>query len=226
MIEVRYGLFYIIAFNRITDLVDASQGALHNTEGHMEEKMYHRIVAPDIDNAVSFYRNERYENGGFDYNSRTFDDKTYVMTDLLFSLTEKLEPVNKNGVRSLFLKAERGEPEDYMAFKEWKRDFPHGKKEEYLKEWNELYPDEYCWYDLTTYRFTEKGRTYQAIWLGDSMVFEYDDSRKKRDRPDSDISWLLAWAVDAVHDAIYELERGTYNETVRKELRTTSVWER
>lgn len=180
--------------------------------------MYHKIVAPDIDSTVSSCRNDRYGSGSFDYNDRTYDDKTYAMADLLFSLTEKLEPVNDDGARSLFLRAERREPEDWMTFRVWKQDNPHGRKKEYLEEWSDWFPDEYCWYRLTTYRFTKKGRTYEAIWLGGSMVFEYDDSRKKRDWPDSDISWILAWAVDAVHDAIHDLVRGAYNETVRREL--------
>lgn len=177
--------------------------------------MHRRTTAPDIDNAISYHN--CHGSSSFEYNEETFDDKTYVLADLLFSLTERLEPRGEDGARSLYLRAPRGEPEDYMSFRDWKEECG-GKKKDYLEYWRSLYPDDYCWYRLTTYTFTEKGRTFKAIWIGGSLVFQYDDSLKKKERPENDISWLLAWAIDEVHRALYALERGTYNETVRKGL--------
>ena len=71
--------------------------------------MHGKLTQPKIDGYISWLR----RNDHFGMTSCIYDDKSQKLLDELFELLEQVAPESQNGVRTLWLRAERGTIEDF-----------------------------------------------------------------------------------------------------------------
>ena len=71
--------------------------------------MHGKLTQPKIDGYISWLR----RNDHFGMTSCIYDDKSQKLLDELFELLEQVAPESPNGVRTLWLRAERGPIEDF-----------------------------------------------------------------------------------------------------------------
>ena len=71
--------------------------------------MHGKLTQPKIDGYISWLR----RNDHFGMTSCIYDDKSQKLLDELFALLEQIAPESPNGVRTLWLRAERGPIEDF-----------------------------------------------------------------------------------------------------------------
>lgn len=71
--------------------------------------MHGKLTQPKIDGYISWLR----RNDHFGMTSCIYDDKSQKLLDELFALLEQVAPESPNGVRTLWLCAERGPIEDF-----------------------------------------------------------------------------------------------------------------
>ena len=146
--------------------------------------------------------------------SYTYDAKSYELLDELFALLQRIEPIGKNNVWGLWLSAERGTIEDYGDYEEL-RDFGEvDSYEEFEQRWKDEYPDETEWFYFQA--VYEEDIDYRAVFLHHKFVLE-QDPRKERGY-EHDVSAFVQWLVDGVKTTLLELEAGTYNARLQKEL--------
>ena len=150
------------------------------------------------------------------YNSNcSYDERTYELLDEIFVLIKRISPVSKNGARELWFTAERGTIEDFGNYDELLEEGEVESREEFERWWKDEFPNETEWYNFTAVEDAEIG--YRAIFLGNKFVIE-DDSRKPRSAFPLDISEFAEWILESVKKCISELENGTYNERIQREL--------
>ncbi len=183
--------------------------------------MIQSLKAPKVKHYISILGRVRYREWNNNY---TYDSTTYEFLDELFTLIEKLEPVSPNGARQFWVSVPRGTIEDYAAvhgtFEELREEGEVQTREEYERQWQEDFPNEVEWYLLGAVE--EKDMDYRAVYLHHKHVIE-QDARKERCNLEHDISDFAQWLVDATKAVISELEAGTYNARVAREL---PVWHR
>lgn len=174
--------------------------------------MSEKLKAPRIKHYIYVLKDQNYRS----YNNNTsYDDRTYELLDEIFALIRRISPVSKNGARELWFTAERGTIEDFGSFDEMLEDGEVDSREEFEQWWKDECPNEIEWYNFTAVEDAEIG--CRAIFLGNKFVIE-DDSRKKRSAFPINISEFAEWIRDSVKTCITELENGTYNERIQREL--------
>ena len=77
---------------------------------------------------------------------------------------------SKNGVRALWLRAERGPIEDYGNAEEEVACGDFDSVEEFIEEWKAWFPDEIKWYQLQAVQLKDEG--YRAVMLGHKDVYK------------------------------------------------------
>ena len=137
--------------------------------------------------------------------------KPYV--DELFNELHKIAPCGNDNRRELWLFAERGKIEDYGDYEEMYEFEEVDSREEYEELWANLYPDEKCWYHFVS---VEHG-DFRAVFLKHKPMFE-ENHPAKNSYDSFDISPFIKWLTESVENCVKQLENGTYNETVRREL--------
>ncbi|HPE95503.1 MAG TPA: hypothetical protein PLT66_05505 [Bacillota bacterium] len=174
--------------------------------------MSEKLKAPRVKHYIYILKDRDYRA----YNNNTsYDDRTYELLDEIFALIKRLSPVSKNGARELWFTAERGTIEDFGNFDEMLENGEVESREEFEQWWKDEYPNETEWFSFTAVDDTEIN--YRAIFLGEKFVIE-DDKRKEHSAFPIDISEFAEWIRDSVNECIAELENGTYNERVQREL--------
>ena len=98
------------------------------------------MKAPRIDGFINRYHREQY----------ALDEKSKELLRKLYSLIDLIEPCGDDDKHILWLREERGTIEDYGNLDELIEDGIVDNKEQFEECWAEEYPDEYCWYRLTT----------------------------------------------------------------------------
>lgn len=144
----------------------------------------------------------------------SYDALTYEKIDELYALLARLVPNRKNGAIELWLRAERGSIEDFGNYEEFHEEGEAETYAEFEKLWRSQFPDEVEWFNFLA--IENKDIDYRMIFLGHRSVIEVD-GRKERSFP-NDISEFAVWLVDAVTDAIRQIETGTYNEMLERVL--------
>ena len=137
--------------------------------------------------------------------------KPYV--DELFKEIHKIAPCGNDNRRELWLFAERGKIEDYGDYDEMYEYGEVDSREEYEELWANLYPDEKCWYHFVS---VEHG-DFRAVFLKHKPMFE-ENHPAKNNYDSFDISPFIKWLTKSVQNCVKQLENGTYNETIRREL--------
>ena len=170
------------------------------------------LKAPKVKHYIYILKDQDYRA----YNNHTsYDDRTYELLDEIFTLIKRISPISQNGARELWFTAERGTIGDFGNFDEMLEDGEIDSREEFEQWWKDECPNETEWFNFTAVEDTDIG--YRAIFLGNKFVIE-DDSRKQRSAFPINISEFAEWICSTVKECIAEIENGTYNERIQREL--------
>lgn len=145
----------------------------------------------------------------------TYPEETTRLLDELFHLMRLLEPVGDNDIRQLWLRVERGTPEDYGDVAELIEEGEFENVAEFYETWEWEFPNEVEWFELKTVENAVTG--YRAVILGNQLVIAECDDQFSAPYG-FDISEFVQWLVDAVRACIAMLREGTYNDFVRENL--------
>lgn len=181
------------------------------------------LTAPAIDNYIEWLGGVRYGEFQFEY---TYDTKAYEHIDEIFELLKKVAPTREGQIWDLWLYADRGSVSDFADIDdEDARDY-YGftNQEELEKVWKEYFPSDVKWYDFCAVEH-EDGQ-YRAIFLAHKQVIAVD-KRETKNGNEYEITEFTAWLLSALKEVLAELDAGTYNDKVNKnlppELRTGTI---
>lgn len=97
-----------------------------------------------------------------------------VLLDRLFRTMSPLEATGSDGNRSIWIRLERGGPEDWCPYEEWKEDCAYDSedtsREAWLDEWKSWNPYECEWYRI----WIAEHDGYRCMGVTNSLVVEYD----------------------------------------------------
>ena len=144
-----------------------------------------------------------------------YDDKSQKLLDELFELLEQVAPESQNGVRTLWLRAERGPIEDFGNAAEEIEEGNYDSEEEFIDAWKSWFPEDVKWYHFQAVE--DKAEGYRAVAVRHSYVIVQDKRREPAGWP-CEISEFVQWLVDGVRSCIEMLKAGTYNDVVRENL--------
>lgn len=182
----------------------------------MNLKISGKLTQPKVNWFIDWLSRVGYHNVNC---NMAYDARSYELMNALFALFAKLKPFTAHGARSIWICAKRGSIEDFAEY--------HGTYEEclddelvkdyadYEKFWQESFPNEIEWYELTA--VFQKDIDYQAVILQHRQVLE-QDGRKERAVFTHNISEFVEWLIDSVQCCIAMLEAGSYNDIVKQEL--------
>ena len=97
-----------------------------------------------------------------------FDKETNEAIDKVFEQIHLIAPCGDDERRDIWLKAERGTAEDYDDYEYLKEEEIVDSYEEFLRMWQEEYPDEVNWFHLVTLERDD----YRAIFLGRELIYQ------------------------------------------------------
>ena len=173
--------------------------------------MHGKLTQPKIDGYISWLR----RNDHFGMTSCIYDDKSQKLLDELFELLEQVAPESQNGVRTLWLRAERGPIEDFGNAAEEIEEGNYDSEEEFIDAWKSWFPEDVKWYHFQAVE--DKAEGYRAVAVRHSYVIVQDKRREPAGWP-CEISEFVQWLVDGVRSCIEMLKAGTYNDFVRENL--------
>lgn len=173
--------------------------------------MHGKLTQPKIDGYISWLR----RNDHFGMTSCIYDDKSQKLLDELFELLEQVAPESPNGVRTLWLRAERGPIEDFGNAAEEIEEGNYDSEEEFIDAWKSWFPEDVKWYHFQAVE--DKAEGYRAVAVRHSYVIVQDKRREPAGWP-CEISEFVQWLVDGVRSCIEMLKAGTYNDVVRENL--------
>lgn len=179
--------------------------------------MSNRIYAPSIKHYIDWLGRIRYREYG---DMTTYDERSYELLDELFSLIKNLEPVYPNGARELWLCAERGPIEAFGDYEEYLEEEMVSNYNEFVELWKDYFPDEICWYNFGA--LEDEATGYRAIFLGNKHILE-QDREKEKSAFVYEITDLVEWLIESLRECLAELEAGTYNARVDRELPPLSI---
>lgn len=174
--------------------------------------MNKKLKAPAVQHYIDWLGRLGYRQFDFSF---SYDKRSYELLDQLFDIIKKIEPASDNGVRELWLKAERGCIEDYGDFEEMVSWGDVKTREEFEELWKAEFPNEEEWYNFQIAEEPNNG--YRCIFLAHKLVIEIDPSME-RGGMEYNISEFVEWILEAVKEVIIQLEKGMYNRNVREEL--------
>lgn len=169
------------------------------------------LTQPKVDQYIHWLSRDDH----FGMHGCVYDDKSDKLLDEFFELIEQIAPVSKNGVRALWLRAERGPIEDYGNAEEEVACGDFNSVEEFIEEWKAWFPDEIKWYQLQAVQLKDEG--YRAVMLGHKYVIVQDKRREPAGFP-NEISEFVQWLIDGVKECIEMLKAGTYNGFIKENL--------
>lgn len=174
--------------------------------------MNKKLKAPAVQHYIDWLGRLGYRQFDFSF---SYDKRSYELLDQLFDIIKKIEPASDNGVRELWIKAERGGIEDYGDFEEMVSWGDVETREEFEELWKAEFPNEEEWYNFQIAEDPATG--YRCIFLAHKLVIEIDPSMEKGGM-EYNISEFVEWILEAVKEVIIQLEKGMYNRNVREEL--------
>ena len=179
----------------------------------MEDKKY-GLKAPAI--MLYLFRLGQIKYSGWG-NHVSYDEATYPLLDELFELLRQIVPSSPGRAWELWLRAERGTLEDYSNL----NNDSYGEcdelpsREECEQLWKQEFPEETEWFYFCAVEDPETG--YRTVAVNHRLVILQCPDEEKTDWP-YNVSEFVGWLVDSVRNVIKELEDGSYNDRVRKEL--------
>ena len=159
------------------------------------------MKAPQIDNFIRCYRNEKYE----------LVDNCKLQLNELYSLLENIEPCGDDEKRVLWFRAERGGIEDYGNYEELLEEDIVETREQFEQCWQEEYPDEYCWYEFVFLRYRE----YRSVFLNRVPIIQVAPENQGFEH---DISAILSWLIEQTQATIDMMKLGKYESWINDNL--------
>ena len=142
-----------------------------------------------------------------------FDKETNEAIDKVFVRLHQIAPCGEDERREIWLKTERGGPDDYDDYEYLKEEAIVDTYDEFLGMWKDEYPDEVNWFHLVT---LERG-DYRAIFLGRELIYQsrvYEEHHVY----EYGLKELFVWMESAVMNCVEALKNGTYNSDVKNNL--------
>ena len=170
-----------------------------------------KLTQPKVDHYIHWLSRDDH----FGMHGCVYDDESDKLLDEFFELIEQIAPVAKNGVRALWLRAERGPIEDYGNAEEEVACGDFDSVEEFIEEWKAWFPDEIRWYQLQAVQLKDEG--YRAVMLGHKYVI-VQDKRREPAGFQNEISEFVRWLIEGVKECIEMLKAGTYNDFIKENL--------
>lgn len=170
------------------------------------------MKAPAIKEFIDFLGQVEYRNIN---NCFTYDEASYEAIQQLFALLHhRLEPVSGENCWELWLRAERGSIEDFADVEKLMAQGRVETREELEARWRSSFPEEVLWFEFVAVE--DEAAAYRAVVLDHRHVLETDGS-KGRSVP-HDISDFTGWLLEAVRQAVQDVENHVYQERVEREL--------
>ena len=167
------------------------------------------LSAPVIDNYISMLGDNIRRNFNYTVN---YDEQSLKWIDLIFAEIKKISGTGHYDLKRLWLQAPRGTLDEYKEYCE----YGEAESEEQWNEWRDYaYPDETVWY-LFSAKEDEKYNS-RTISLGRRLVITFDPQRESTGET-YDVAPLTEWMYESIKEAIQEIQNGTYNDKVQKEL--------
>lgn len=173
--------------------------------------MHKKLTQPKVDHYIHWLSRDDH----FGMHGCVYDDKSDKLLDEFFELIDQIAPVSKNGVRALWLRAERGPIEDYGNAEEEVACGDFDSVEQFIEEWKAWFPDEIKWYQLQAVQLKDEG--YRAVMLGHKYVIVQDKRREPAGFP-NEIPEFVQWLIEGVKECIEMLKSGTYNDFIKENL--------
>lgn len=85
--------------------------------------------------------------------------------------------------------------------------------EEFMKMWQDEYPDEISWYHLVTIERDD----YRAMFLGRELIYQ-SGIPETHSSYEYNVDELFVWIQEAVNKCIAQMKKGTYNNDVNDNL--------
>lgn len=174
--------------------------------------MNKKLKAPAVQHYINWLSRLGYRQFDFSF---SYDKRTYELLEQIFDIVRKIEPASDNGVRELWLRAERGGIEDYGDFEEMVSFGEVETREEFEELWKAEFPNEEEWYNFQIAENPANG--YRCIFMAHKLVIEIDPSLE-RGGMEYNISEFAEWILASVKEVISQLEKGVYNRSVQNEL--------
>ena len=142
-----------------------------------------------------------------------FNKETNETIDRVFEQLHLIAPCGDDERREIWLKAERGSAEDYDDYEYLKEEEIVDTYEDFLRMWQEEYPDEVNWFHLVTIERDD----YRAIFLGRELIYQ---SRvyEEHEVYEYGLKELFVWMEEAVKKCVEDLQNGSYNCDVQNNL--------
>lgn len=142
-----------------------------------------------------------------------FNKETNETIDRVFEQLHLIAPCGDDERREIQLKAERGSAEDYDDYEYLKEEEIVDTYEDFLRMWQEEYPDEVNWFHLVTIERDD----YRAIFLGRELIYQ---SRvyEEHEVYEYGLKELFVWMEEAVKKCVEDLQNGSYNCDVQNNL--------
>ena len=172
------------------------------TEGSMKEK----IFAPDIENLISS------TFGGHVIGLESPEQLQAL--DELFDVLSVIKPCGSDGLREIWIKADRGTADDYGNYEDYLDDEIRTKKD-FEDYFDMRFPDPVYWYHLAIVEHDG----YNGVFLGRRHVMERNPHQTRESGGWGEIILpYIHWMIDAAKVAIAKLRDGTYNGDIRANL--------
>lgn len=169
------------------------------------------LKAPQIQHYIDSLRRIDYRSCSC---SVSYDETTYSLLDQIFDLLKLIAPININGVRELWFRAERGTIEDFGDYEDWYENDEVGSYEEFEELWKLYFPDDEEWYHFSAVEDQSIG--YRAIFIKNKFVIQQDERLERG--VEYNIAEFAQWILDSVRECVSMLRAGTYNDWVADHL--------
>lgn len=186
-------------------------------EMYGDEKEY-KLVAPDIDRLIRYFKHGH-------LNPMASTSALLAAMEPLFEILTPLAPYKKNKeAKTIWLRIPRGTIEDYDNFEDLKEYGDVETYEEYVKQWQEDYPDEYNWYRLVVVKSLNKDGAlrFYAMSLGNETIISATLEERLAEPSgfyaEEAAVILCELIVPAVEQSMKLLKEGKYDELVDNDL--------
>lgn len=159
------------------------------------------MYAPQIDSFKFHYHREEY----------SLDKKSTKLLDRLYSLISEIEPCGDDERRTVWIRAARGNLDDYGDYEMLLADGEVKSREQFEENWRLDYPDEYYYYELTTLQYQD----WRRVALNGEPVIQINPEKNGWEH---DISEYLEWMISEVENVLDLLKKGEYNRYIRETL--------
>lgn len=176
-----------------------------------------KATAPNVDRLLRWFDHRQYMEPW------PATDRIRKAMEPLFAALAPLAPTKENDeAKSIWLQISRGDITDYDSYEDLKAQGNVDSYDEYVKQWEETYPNEYKWYELVIVEGPKKGNVprFRAVSLGHRTIVHALMNEYTTEAPyteDAAVK-LCAMITPAAKAAIRKIRNGTYNNEINASL--------